>query len=57
VREVSHKVALEVAIEAQRSGLAEETRPDELERRIKAKTWTPQYREIVDKLPGYDESY
>ncbi|MGH9881873.1 MAG: malic enzyme-like NAD(P)-binding protein, partial [Pyrinomonadaceae bacterium] len=43
VKEVSHKVALEVAVEASRSGLAEKTSSDELERRIKAKTWTPHY--------------
>jgi malate dehydrogenase (oxaloacetate-decarboxylating) len=45
VREVSHKVAVEVALEAQRSGLAEKTTLDELERRIKAKTWTPDYQD------------
>jgi malate dehydrogenase (oxaloacetate-decarboxylating) len=46
VSEVSHQVALEVALEAQRSGLAEKTSTDELERRIRAKIWTPRYREI-----------
>lgn len=43
VREVSHKVALAVAIEAQRSGLAEKTSRDELELRIVAQTWSPDH--------------
>ncbi len=43
VREVSYKVAVAVALEAQRSGLAEQISIDELHRRIEAKTWTPHY--------------
>lgn len=43
VRDISHRVALAVGTEAQRSGLAEEMALDELERRIDAKMWTPHY--------------
>ena len=43
VREVSRRVALVVALEAQRAGLAEETSAEELERRVAAKMWTPNY--------------
>ena len=43
VREVSRTVALAVAREAQRAGFAEETSLPELERRIEAKQWTPDY--------------
>jgi malate dehydrogenase (oxaloacetate-decarboxylating) len=41
VREVSRQVALAVGLEAQRSGLAEETSREVLERRVDAKTWKP----------------
>jgi malate dehydrogenase (oxaloacetate-decarboxylating) len=43
VREVSRRVALAVALEAQRAGLAEETTAEELSRRVAAKMWTPRY--------------
>jgi malate dehydrogenase (oxaloacetate-decarboxylating) len=43
IRDVSHRVALAVAKMAQSQGHAESTTPDELERRIRAKTWTPRY--------------
>ncbi|MFN7948142.1 MAG: NAD-dependent malic enzyme [Blastocatellia bacterium] len=43
VREVSRRVALAVAIEAQRAGLAPETTQAELEERIAARMWTPHY--------------
>lgn len=43
VRDVSYRVALAVAREAQRSGLAEMTSEEELERRIPGKIWTPHY--------------
>jgi malate dehydrogenase (oxaloacetate-decarboxylating) len=43
VREVSRRVALAVAAEAQRAGLAEETTAEELSRRVAAKMWTPRY--------------
>ena len=43
VREVSRRVALAVALEAQRAGLAEETNAEELSRRVAAKMWTPRY--------------
>lgn len=43
VREISRRVALEVALEAQRSGLAEATPLDTLERTVTDKMWTPDY--------------
>jgi malate dehydrogenase (oxaloacetate-decarboxylating) len=45
VSEVSYKVAIAVALEAQRSRLAERTTFAELERRIRAKIWNPDYGE------------
>jgi malate dehydrogenase (oxaloacetate-decarboxylating) len=42
-REVSRRVALSVGAEAQRSGLAERTQPEELARRIDAMMWKPCY--------------
>ena len=50
VREISLKVALAVANEAQRSGLSEPLSPEETERRVRAKIWAPdyiQYRKIA----------
>lgn len=47
VREVSRNVAIAVAKEAQRSGLAERTSLDELNRRINARIWEPEYRRFV----------
>jgi malate dehydrogenase (oxaloacetate-decarboxylating) len=43
VREVSREVAVAVAAEAQRAGVAEQTRPEEIGRRVDAKMWTPRY--------------
>ncbi len=43
VREVSRRVALAVGAEAQRTGLAEATSPEELARRVEATMWTPRY--------------
>jgi malate dehydrogenase (oxaloacetate-decarboxylating) len=43
IREVSLEVARAVAREAQSAGLAETTPPEETERRIRAKIWTPRY--------------
>ncbi len=43
VREVSRRVAVAVATEAQRAGLAKETTMNELEQRIDAKMWAPHY--------------
>ncbi|MBK8574495.1 MAG: oxaloacetate-decarboxylating malate dehydrogenase, partial [Elusimicrobia bacterium] len=43
IRDVSRRVALAVAKMAQSQGHADTTTPDELERRIRAKTWTPRY--------------
>lgn len=44
VRDVARDVALAVSLEAQRSGLAPETSPEELERRVRTRMWTPVYR-------------
>jgi malate dehydrogenase (oxaloacetate-decarboxylating) len=49
VREISGKVALAVGKEAQRSGLAKETSLDELNRRIAAKVWEPDYLRLVSR--------
>jgi malate dehydrogenase (oxaloacetate-decarboxylating) len=43
VREVSRRVALEVALEAQRSGLAQATPFERLERIVRDKMWMPHY--------------
>jgi malate dehydrogenase (oxaloacetate-decarboxylating) len=43
VREISHKVALAVGVEAQRAGLARPTCCEELERNVTNKMWNPQY--------------
>ena len=43
VREVSRCVALKVALEAQRAGLAASTTPEELEKRIAETMWQPRY--------------
>jgi len=43
VRSISRLVAMRVALEAQRAGLAEVASPEELERRIDAKMWRPRY--------------
>jgi malate dehydrogenase (oxaloacetate-decarboxylating) len=47
VRRVSRCVALVVASEAGRLGLAEPTTRDELKRRVEAKMWGPQYARYV----------
>ena len=47
VREVSREVALAVGLEAQRTGLAEQTSLAELQRRIDAKIWKPHYRSLI----------
>jgi malate dehydrogenase (oxaloacetate-decarboxylating) len=47
VRKMSRCVALAVAEEAQRSGLAEATSRAELERRVDAKMWVPRYSRYV----------
>ena len=43
VREVARRVALAVGKAAQQAGVAEQSSEDELERRITAMMWTPQY--------------
>lgn len=47
VREASRKVAVAVAREAQRSGLAKQTSLEELERRIDERIWTPNYEPLT----------
>jgi malate dehydrogenase (oxaloacetate-decarboxylating) len=44
LRDVSYRVALALALQAQSEGLAEETSREELEARIRLKMWTPVYR-------------
>ena len=43
VREVAQRVAVAVAVQAQRDGVADELPDDELVRRIDATRWTPEY--------------
>ena len=52
VRDVSRKVAVAVGLEAQRAGLAEQTTPEELIRRIDTKIWKPHYRRLVAEGRG-----
>jgi malic enzyme len=47
VQEISYRVALEVAIEARRRGLAEVPEADNLEQRIRDEMWSPQYEPLV----------
>jgi malate dehydrogenase (oxaloacetate-decarboxylating) len=44
LRDVSYRVAIAVALQAQREGLGEQTSREELEARIRLKMWTPVYR-------------
>lgn len=44
LRDVSYRVALALALQAQSEGLAEETSREELEAHIRLKMWTPTYR-------------
>ena len=47
LRTVARKIALAVAIEAQREGFAAPTSPEELRDRIAATQWTPEYPHLV----------
>ncbi len=49
VREVSGRVALAVGLAAQQAGVAEQTTPEELERRIADQIWTPHYPRLLPK--------
>jgi malate dehydrogenase (oxaloacetate-decarboxylating) len=51
---VSRRVALAVAAEAQRQGLADPCSPEELGRRIDARWWTPRYRRMRRRATGRD---
>jgi malate dehydrogenase (oxaloacetate-decarboxylating) len=46
VRDISREVALAVGRAAQQAGVAEQTTPDELERRVAATMWSPEYRQL-----------
>lgn len=52
IRDVSRHIALAVAAQAQRQGLAAMTSPQELERRVDARCWSPHYRKIKRKREG-----
>ncbi len=52
VREMSRDIALAVACQAQREGLAEKTTTEELQKRIEATFWKPAYRPIVSTHTG-----
>ena len=49
VREVARHVALAVGKAAQQAGVAEQSTEEELERRITASMWTPQYPRLMRK--------
>lgn len=49
VREISRRVALAVGLEAQRTGLAPESSPADLEQRIATKMWSPEYPQYQRK--------
>ena len=49
VREVSFKVAIAVATEAQSAGLAESTPTGELEKLVRTKMWSPNYPKMIQK--------
>jgi malate dehydrogenase (oxaloacetate-decarboxylating) len=53
IRAISKRVALAVAAEAQRAGLAEPTSAEELERRVAAMMWVPQYA-LLKHVPDTD---
>jgi malate dehydrogenase (oxaloacetate-decarboxylating) len=52
VREMSRDIALAVACQAQREGLAEKTTTEELQKRIEATFWKPAYRPVVPTHTG-----
>ncbi len=47
VREVSRRVALAVGMAAQQAGVAQQTTPEELERRITEQMWEPHYPRLL----------
>jgi len=47
IHEVSYKIALAVARQAQQEGLAEQMTADELEQRISATIWEPEYSSVI----------
>jgi malate dehydrogenase (oxaloacetate-decarboxylating) len=49
VRQVSKCVALAVGIAAQQAGVAEQTKPEELEQRILARMWDPHYPRLLPR--------
>ena len=50
VREVSRRVAVAVGLAAQSAGVAEQTSPEELERRVVAQMWKPHYPRLRYKV-------
>jgi malate dehydrogenase (oxaloacetate-decarboxylating) len=46
IAEVSRRIALAVAAEARRQGLADPTLPEDLERRVVAARWEPRYARL-----------
>jgi malate dehydrogenase (oxaloacetate-decarboxylating) len=49
VRDVSRSVALAVGLAAQQAGVAEQTMPEELERRVTEQMWVPHYPRLLLK--------
>ncbi len=51
VREISREVALAVALEAQRAGLARNSNLEQLKQRIREKMWQPHYLPLKSLIP------
>jgi malate dehydrogenase (oxaloacetate-decarboxylating) len=51
LRTIARQIAFEVGIEAQHSGVAQPTSPEELRDRIAATQWTPEYPHLVRAKP------
>jgi len=52
VRDVSRRVAIAVGLAAQQAGVAEQTSPEGLERRVAAHMWVPHYARLHYKAEG-----
>ena len=52
LRDISYRVALAVALQAQSEGLAEQTSRETLEARIRSKMWMPTYRPYRRRFNG-----
>jgi malate dehydrogenase (oxaloacetate-decarboxylating) len=49
IRQVSRRIAIAVAAEAQRAGVAERTSPDEIARLVDRRMWGPRYARLTKR--------